>query len=235
MTPIQLYKPYTINLTIDFPSTWDELSQSDMEVLAMSYFDQSLTPVEVCLKLIENRLSARQRSTILPLISLEDLAMEYTGLVHFLLQGIDRTHSLSIGTGYSPLPDFDDTTVGAFEDADAQLTLWLRNQNPDHLISFARSWYGGVLPSNLNPFTLKAIALCFIGCKNRLKKYFPLVFSASDDTQSEASASDHLALTRLIHHSAGQRNGTREQIRKTLLKEFLFDCQLEAEKAPDVY
>lgn len=235
MTPITLYHPSLAPVEIQYPSSWDELSAIDMVIVAESYFEQKYTPVEVCIKLIEYRLTAEQARLYIPMLSLEDVSMEYSPLTEFLRGDITRTIPITISTGYCPQPDFDDTTAGIFEEADVHLSTWLQHSDPDQLIQFFKTWYKLEYPSPVNPSTLKAIALCFIGCKNNLKRYFPLVFNAPAEGEANSSAPDALALTRLIHHAAGPKNGTREQIRKTLIKEFLFDCQLEAEKAPDVY
>ena len=72
---------------------------------------------------------------------------------------------------------------------------------------------------------LHLVYLWYAGCRSRLPKLFPNVFDAPD---GEPGRDDMMAITTLIHYGAGVKNGTRDQIRKTLLKEFLYECELAA-------
>jgi hypothetical protein len=223
-------------MRIDFPLTWDELTLPELKAVAVGYFAGGISRVELFLQLLGMRLGEKARQ-ILPLLNPEDLAIEYSALTDFLIRDNDRTRAPRLGTGYTPADDFEDIRVGQFEEADVHLQQYMQTQDAGSLVSFIRALYrmDDLRSADIEVPDAQAAALYFLGCKSRLKTLFPLVFSGGDAGEGGKSVPDPLALTRLIHHSAGPRNGTREQIRAMLLKEFLFDCQLEAEKAPDVY
>ena len=162
---------------------------------------------------------------------------------------------------HGPQNNFQNLTCGEYEDAEAYFLTYNQTQDPTDLLKLVASLYR--LPSekpnhhsndwknynpttaytrfeNTDPTTIFSTLLFFIGCRSRLPFTFPLVFLPAENhpTESPESPENHeidpMAFTRLVHHGAGLKNGTRDNIRKMLLTEFLFDCQLEAEKSPDI-
>jgi len=232
---IELYQPNAVNDTIDYPSTWAELSLEEMKVIAAGYFGTALGRAELLLAILAHRLGT-ERVHLLPMLSIEDLSIEYMSLTEFITDRIDRTQPLALEKFYTPLPDFEEITVGEYEEADIALSQYISEGKVEYLVDFFKTYYRVAKSSNdqlPDIATMQACALCFIGCKSFLPKAFPLVFGS--DSQGKQAQPDLLALTKLIHSGAGPRNGTRDNIRRMPLKEFLFDCQLEAEKAPDVF
>lgn len=233
MLSIRLYQPRKIDLSIDFPNTWDELSAADLCIVARSFFGKELSRVELLIELLRLRLPAKRAHHILTLLDPETLSIEYMALTDFLIEGNDRSASVPVPGTTAPAPSFDDTTVGRFEDADVHLGMYLKDNDVLQLHDFFCSWYKTKEFPSIE--LAQAAALCFLGCKRQLTQLFPLVFGSTAKEEGKEAPADPLALTKLIHHAAGPKNGTREQIRAQQLKEFLFDCQLEAEKAPDVF
>jgi hypothetical protein len=75
------------------------------------------------------------------------------------------------------------------------------------------------------------------GCQNELQKIFHEVYkknAVSNEPSTINNEPDLLAFTRCIHAGAGPKNGTRDQIRNSKLKEFLFDVQEEIIKANEL-
>lgn len=77
------------------------------------------------------------------------------------------------------------------------------------------------------------------GCQNELQQIFHEVYKSGGKSlplqgEPEGAEPDLLAFTKCIHAGAGPKNGTRDQIRNTKLKEFLFDVQEEIIKANEI-
>jgi hypothetical protein len=235
MLTAKLYQPNEVDLNVELPETWDELQKPELVVIGAGYFGREASMVSVMMAILENRID-KENHHIIPLISVEDLATEYSALTGFISERIDRTQNIEIPFLIAPLADFEDITVGEFEESDIALSLYINEGNPEHLVDFFKAYYrmDKSLQDHLPDVgTMRAAALCFIGCKTNLHRTFPLVFGSGE--ASSTNSPDYMALTKLIHHGAGPKNGTREDIRRMPLKEFLYDCQLEAEKAPDVF
>jgi hypothetical protein len=231
MLSIRLYKPEFIDQIIQFPESWDELTQSDLETIANAFFYNQVPPVVLLLQLLQNRIN----SDILPLLSVEDISTEYSMLTEFITSGINRTETVQCPeqTHYKLGKFLENVSVAQFEDADIFLRLFLQEKSDENLREFIRSLYG-LTPEITDNNRLKWASSLFymLGCKLGIKNAFPLLFNGDGNNND---APDELAFTKLIHHAAGPRNGTRDQIRRLEVKEFLFDCQLQAEQAPDVY
>jgi hypothetical protein len=81
----------------------------------------------------------------------------------------------------------------------------------------------------LSPWKLYTIFLWYAGCREQLPKIFKTVFKGEATTEP-----DLLAFTKCIHAGAGSKNGSRNEIRVTPLKEYLFEMELEAVKAEEL-
>ena len=68
-----------------------------------------------------------------------------------------------------------------------------------------------------------AVYLWYTSCRARLSSIFPHVFGSAG-----GGAPDIAAFTKCIHAGAGPKNGTRDKIRRSLLKAFLMDIEQDA-------
>lgn len=93
--------------------------------------------------------------------------------------------------------------------------LWKTYDHEKYLKEFLE------LPEEL----LYAIFIFYSGCRSMMPLWFAAVY---DGGETEKSEPDLLAFTKCIHAGAGEKNGSRETIRRTLLKEFFMDMNLNA-------
>jgi hypothetical protein len=82
----------------------------------------------------------------------------------------------------------------------------------------------------LPPWILYTIFIWYTGCREMLPKIFRNVCDGGE----ENAQPDMLAFTKCIHSGAGEKNGSRNQIRMMLLKEFFLDMDLEAKKVKEL-
>lgn len=149
--------------------------------------------------------------------------------------------------------DFDNLTCGEFEDADIYFNEFTQTRKVEALLSFMAVLYRkdnlpymvintstGKLEttdltkavdnfSRVDPWKLYATYIWFFGCKSQLPEYFPTVFAGGDDSKPK----DPHAFTKCII-GAGPKNGSRDQIRVTLLKEFFMDMEIEAAQTQEL-
>lgn len=213
----------------------------------------------LCLKHQHPNYAMGKIEYILALIDIEDLAMHYMQLTNFMFDSIELTtqpYPVLLNL-HGPKSTFENLTCGEYEDAEA-LFVQINDQLKAHslvrrssvfafenvvilnqfinilwrpLIHTERASYINYKPSNealvLTDSQRMVCLLWYMGCKAQLPKMFPMVFNQDADGDGKPDA---MATTKLIHHGAGPKNGTRTDIRKMLLFEFLYDLQLEAEK-----
>lgn len=234
MIDITLYHPTKYNITVPFPTEWNELRTSELIHIAQAFFLNTRTEADVFISILQSRIEQsiglKEAKRIIALLNIDDLATEYNLLSKFYRE-FNQLTALPFKQydGYIPEPNFDSLTVGEYEEADQQLHQFLQEKNNTYAIELARI----VFRTEKNPLKeheALVVALWFIGCKNQLLHIFPLLFNSSGESDETPSPYDPMALTRLIHAGAGPKNGTRPQIRATLLKEFLYECQLQAEQ-----
>lgn len=231
MISLQLHKPDEYNLDIQFPQSWNELSLEELVLVANSYFTESgISLPELFIAFLQERVKAKypkvDADRLVVLLNIEDLAIEYQELMAFISESNTlTTNPISIPGQKVPEDHFDSTLVGEFEIADQALNRFLQSGKSKDLTEFFEGFFATKI--HVPDSYKKVAALFFLGCKNELMQIFPSVFGSGE---SEASQPDPMALTRVIHESAGPANGTRADIRKTLLKEFLYDLQLKAER-----
>ncbi len=148
--------------------------------------------------------------------------------------------------------DFNNLTCGEFEDAEIFFTQFKENPDALHLANLAAVLYRpkGIkyiqyvsktnsyasYPTekmaqrflNLQSWVLYTIFLWYAGCRNQLPKIFKNCFSENQPVSEDAEKDvDLLIFTKCIHAGAGPKNGSRNEIRCTLLKEFFMDIELE--------
>ena len=73
---------------------------------------------------------------------------------------------------------------------------------------------------------LYAIFLWYAGCRDQLPKLFPNCFGGTMPDENNGEI-DFMIFTKCIHAGAGAKNGTRNDIRRTKLKEFFMEMELE--------
>ena len=156
---------------------------------------------------------------------------------------------------HGPAADFNDITCAELEDAEQMIDEFNRTKQVAALASLAAIFWR--LPINKNvlqrrqhrfPYDdvksqhyqshfmclpVQQLMACYIyvvGCRNNLPKYFPGPYGTPDQAEGKA---DPAAFTKCIHAGAGVKNGTRDNIRKMLAKEFLFDLQQEFDNAKE--
>lgn len=82
----------------------------------------------------------------------------------------------------------------------------------------------------LPPEELYSIFIWYAGCRSQLQFYFPDVYEKG----KKNGHPDAMVFTNTIHAGAGPKNGSRNQIRRMKLYEFLYDCNQEAKKAKEL-
>lgn len=82
----------------------------------------------------------------------------------------------------------------------------------------------------LSPAKLFAIYIWYKGCKFQLPTIFHELHSGGDGS----SDSGRLSFTNCIHAGAGEKNGTRNQIRVMSLYEFMYDMELQAKQQKEL-
>jgi hypothetical protein len=154
-----------------------------------------------------------------------------------------------------PEDDFNNITCGEFEDAEIFYHQFKAEPKPEALAHLASILYrvsgdkylqfnaadGTYTHYNadklypkflkLQPWVLFTIYLWYVGCKEQLPKLFPNVFSSAGSSDAEP---DMMVFTKCIHAAAGAKNGSRSQVRLTLLKELLYEIELETIKAKEL-
>lgn len=152
-------------------------------------------------------------------------------------------------TVYGPLSAFNNLTVGEYEAAFIAYNLFKEESTVDHLAQLmAILWRPKHQPylwlhpktniykyydadkmqprfAKLPAWQLYTVFMWFTGCINHLVKLFPKVFTKPSPSGGDGGGIDLMAFSKSIHAAAGPKNGTRDVIRCTMVKEFLFECQ----------
>lgn len=147
--------------------------------------------------------------------------------------------------------DFNNLTCGEFEDCEIFYNQFIIEPNAIALANLAAILYrtqgkkylrlspndGWVqynsekmVPSfiKLKPWILYSIFLWYAGCRAQLPKIFPNCFgSAAPPSGGGGGEPDFMIFTKCIHAGAGPKNGSRNDIRCTLLKEFFLEIELQ--------
>ncbi len=84
----------------------------------------------------------------------------------------------------------------------------------------------------LAPWQLYAIFTWYHGSRNQLPIMFPTVHETHGEAKNDEP--DIMAFTKCIHSGAGPKNGTRNDIRRTLLFEYMYEMEQEAIKANEM-
>ena len=251
MTELEVYIPGKFSTTLEMATKWDELGDREMLFVSNAIVYNHNTAQVLC-GLIELRAKAQRKK--LPrgwktLLNAEGAAMDALDLVNNLLKENNRTINpiKNVGPYYGPDDNFKDLVCGEFELAEPYFLLYNKTKDRQHLVMLAMMLWrlrnmdtrkrvpctgeDGHLRSFSRQFkadTLQLVYIWYSGCRAMLPRRFPKVFSGGSEDSADKMP-DLTAAAKLIHSGAGNRNGTREQIRATLLNEYLYDCQLLAE------
>ena len=261
MVTIQLYQPKLYNKEIQFAENWNELLPAELEAIAQHFLitDGDINTVKA--SLFTALLKIRSGDAELPnRLDAEDCAINGLDLISYLFTSNGLTKqpypALQIGGNLftGPADHFDTIQTGEYEEAFIHYLNFKESNDAAHLLQLAATLYR---PAPLKFITYQAasadnivyayeanvpifkalsavqlytIFMWFDGCQALLQAIFANVYngSASDD------AADLLVFTKCIHAAAGDKNGTRDAIRRMLLKELLFDMEQEAIKQKEL-
>ncbi len=151
---------------------------------------------------------------------------------------------------------FENITCAEYEDCEV-LTMQLNKENGTDLLArlsailFRTKTVDGIEPyMKINPVTAQYVTyatdkivaqflkipaeqlyahfIWYSGCRAQLPTMFPTVYDGGASGEV-----DMMAFTKCIHFGAGQKNGSREKIRTMKLYEFMFEMELEAQRAAE--
>lgn len=229
MTPVTFFFAGSPDITIQFPTQWNELTYKDLLCTA-DFINDKIDQYELLISLLKNRTP---KSLSISLIDPEQLAIEALPLIDFIKKSIELTVFPFKGDkkikNYAD--NFLDMTVGVFENCDTEYTLFIKkDRDKYHFNEFLQHLLGDY--SHKLSIRKKTIALLwYIGCRNQLPKKFENLYKGASYSSTEATG---LEFTNIIHMGAGPRNGLREEIRELLLNEFMYDMDLEAKRNADI-
>lgn len=248
MTPINFYQPKALDVTVRFPTSWNELTAIELCEVARLLLANG-TVQQIALFLIRSRWHGAP-ANLAAMLDHEQAAIDLLPLVDDLLTNNDLTTQPLPVMGYwwrkryGPDSQFFDLATGEFEDAEQFFIKYNSTKEEVHLRMMAdvlwrkdrRKPYAATplrkkpstFSKRLPPVTLLVMYLWYVGCRSQLPKLFTRVFSGGETLDS--GEPDLMAVTTLIHHGAGAKNGTRAQVRETKLLEFLYDCELMAKQ-----
>lgn len=255
MVTVNLFQSGGINAYILLPESWQELDTAELIEFArlqLQYANQQHA-AKAALLLFIIKYRAKQQKVKLPKfwqlgIHRENFVIDGIPLLNFLYNDIEmETNPLPVITInkifktklYGPESNFTNITCGEFEDAEQQYFSFAEKPNQEALAQLtAILWRPKNMPYHgydkltylkairrLKPEILFTVYLFYTASRNRLPTLFPTIYEGDG---SKADAPDMMAFTKCIHAAAGPKNGTRENIRKMLLLELMYDMELEA-------
>ncbi len=235
---------------IPLPSEWNELKMEELYIISECILQNK--PIQLLtLQLIEYRrnlhkinIGAQWYRRVPPqLLSRELLPWAE----HLLKENNLTVQPISIRKGhYAPESDFNDLTCGEYEECTALVRQYNADSNKEHLRKIFSVLYrkkneqnkrialsASKVPDLKSSFfrrlplpILHIVYLWYVGCLNSLHRTFAELYEGGESEEDEEGTADLMSFTKLIHAGAGERNGTREQIRAMPIKEYLFDCLL---------
>jgi hypothetical protein len=263
MVTVELYQSGR-SQSISFPQSWNELMITELHKLAQSILFPSFTEHQSKCWLFLELLKIRSGSKkLVQKLDAEDCVLNGLPLLDFVYQGNSLTVQPykklrlpgTLRCMLGPADDFNSITVAEFEDAEIFFHQFQQNPQAGSLSYLAAILYrpAGKPYLTINSNTMQAtswpvdkyqkkmaklpawelytIYLWYAGCRQQLLQVFPNVFG---DAGTGNDAADPAAFTKCIHAAAGQKNGTRQQVRLTPLKELLFDLEQQAIQAQEL-
>lgn len=221
-----------VNATIQLETNWNSFSLAVLEVLGGYLFGQT-DAYHTSIQLLQ-QLAKEQKCNIPQNIntqlSPEQCAIELLALLEYLFNNINLTR-LPFDGGMSE--SFNDITCGEFEKTEESFNLFNDTKDEKHLVDLAESIFRGSLSFKGAdyPRKLPIVFTWYLSCRKHLHEIFNNIYEGSDEQVNIDVAL--MAFTKMIHLGAGERNGSREDIRKMKLKEFLYDISLMIEQAEE--
>ncbi|HRN80168.1 MAG TPA: hypothetical protein PKY29_04380 [Ferruginibacter sp.] len=253
-----IYKAGGANVTFPFPGNWNELTPTELEIIAREQTTERDHPAEnkaaLLIQIIQERtrhLKKQMPFNWVKTLSKDDAATQGFDAIQFLYVENTRTVNpyptlkISGEEFVGPEDDFDKLLCGEFEDTEVFFGLFQMESDSNHLAKIASILWRPAgegynkeliesrlaLFQKLPPEKLLAIYIWYNGCRLKLRQLYPYVYSSNGTTPTE---NDLLAFTNCIHAGAGPKNGNRENIRSMRVKEFLYDMNLEAKHAHEL-
>lgn len=261
MVTIQLYQPKKYDEFIKFAENWNELLTLELEAIARHMLVTDVPANVIKANLLLELLVIRSKDANLKdLLDAEDCAINGLPLINFIFAENNLTKQpypkllLNDIVYLGPVDHFDTIQTGEYEEAFIHFLKFKEDNNADHLVAMAAVLYRQqgvkfitynadiaenvvyeyekVLPvfKQLTAVQLYTIYMWFTGCQAMLQ----LIFSNVYNSGSDDAAPDLLVFTKCIHAAAGPKNGSRDAIRRMLLKELLFDMEQESIKQKEL-
>jgi hypothetical protein len=264
MVSINLYQSGSFDIQIEFPSCWDDLDHNEViEICKLQLINptnQGDNRVAFFFFIIQNRCNKKGQLLTRDWQSKMDLEVVAQSL--FLLDFIYTQNNLTLqphktlNVGGKLLigleSDFENITCGEFECLELLFHEFTASPSAALLAKMSAIIFReqGVafqqivnekivtydfdtksIPfMELKPWILYSIYTWYCGCRLNLPNKFPTVYEGN----GEETEPDSLAFTKCIHSGAGVKNGTRNQIRITLLLEYMFEMEQEAIKVKEL-
>lgn len=260
MIDINIYQPKKLDLTVEFPTGWNELQQKEILFIAKSLLTEpdAATVNAATLKfLIENRCKKPLPTDWFLKLEADQVVIDCYPLLDFIFKSNDLTNDpdpvILKKVTYYP-QKFENITCGEYEDADLAANKFAATPGKDPLVELAsiicRPGHDGPEPyMQFNPRT----NAYYTYQASQKEKYFkklpaeqlyalfiwfagnraqlPLMFpTVYEGGGKQDERPDLMAFTKCIHAGAGPKNGTRQQIRVMKLYEFMYDMEQEAIK-----
>lgn len=266
MITINLYQPKAVNISIPFPSNWNDLTLYELNLVAKSILSNFNSAAEANAALFLSLLKIRCGKKVKHIqkrLDAEDAVINGLPAIDFIYKENNLTKQpyptlnpkplnfLNLKPFHGPLDDFNSITCGEFEDAEFFFNKFRQDPSANHLAHLAAILYRPkdvkyicydsktashihydaektvVYFKKLKPWVLYSIFLWYAGCREQLPKIFPNCFGPSKLETEENREPDFLIFTKCIHAGAGPKNGSRNEIRCTLLKEFFLEIELQ--------
>lgn len=192
------------------------------------------------------------------LLDKEQLATETKEVVEFIIQKNNLTKQpfTTLNVGFKvvgPQDAFTSLTCAEFEEAEVHYLQFKQKPNEEALINlaavlfrpknqdfiyfnkrkhqFVQYNYEKELPhfKKLEPKILYSIFTWYDGCRSQLPQMFPNLYSG--ENKNHNTEIDFFSFTKCIHAAAGEKNGSRTEIRRMKLLELFFDMEQETIKS----
>lgn len=259
MVQINLYHPGSVDVMISFPNTWNDLSEKELHFISNVLLNQTEKNANESRPFITKFiLDERTKKIKLPvnffnLLDPEEIVRSLFPLLDFIMDSNDRTNTPAAMGKFICRP-FDEITCGEFEDCEMAAARFAEKNEAKPLAEIAAilfrpkgeeyirynsrtdSYLTYAVDKKVNHFIklpaaqLYSIFIWYAGGRSQLQLYFPDVYEKG----KKNGTPDPMVFTNTIHAGAGPKNGSRNQIRRMKLYEFLYDCNQEAIKAKEL-
>lgn len=223
-------------LTIPFPEEWNELTPDELRFCINGQVNENSKP-KIFVHLLSS--SAARNKIKLPKnwqysLNKEQAAIASIDCLNFLYDENNLTKSpfpeLKIGKKIfkGPTDEFENLTCGQMELCYPALERFKESTDLKYLFELNSYLFNCTIDEikKVDVDILLCMYTWFAGCLSILPQIFPNLYEGN-----AAEEFDYIAFTKLIHAGAGDRNGTRKEIREMPIKEFQFDLELLAIEA----